>query len=73
MTRELPPPPRVTGVVARSGDYEAIVSSSQITLGKVGPRHGRTALFSLTLDEATQVLDLIAHGRKTLTQLDGQP
>lgn len=62
-------PPRLTAVVMRSGDFEATISGSRLTLTRVGIRDGRTKLFDLDAAQAQSVLDLVAAGRHALEDM----
>lgn len=72
MTPQLPAAPTVTGVVARAGSFESTVSTDRISVRAIGIRGGRNPLFDLTLSEATEVLALIEHGRRSLIQMGEQ-
>lgn len=59
--------PHVTAVVVRSGSFEAQIGADKgIVISHVGPQGGRHKQIELSAAEATELLDLIAHGRASL-------
>lgn len=71
--KQLPASPHVTAVVVVSGKYEAQIGTDKgIVIQKIGPQNGRSKVIELTASEATQLLDLVAHGREVLRDMDRQ-
>lgn len=65
--KQIPAPPQVTAVVVRSGVFEAIIGGDKgIEISSIGRQGGRTKRLALTAVEATQLLDLVQHGRHVL-------